>query len=178
MWGTRQWDRQTDRQCINSMHVSYIFKKVVKVCLVRERKWVSQASRQKIPPIPAIGQQNNLRLYWISFFLFAWFANIFIQMCSVGRWGSLSSAFWRHWFLRYRRSSILIENALMGNLYNVMHKMIRLAHGEKLMKIISHEKLHSNFKVLVLCLYYICALFITIRWLLKAVVVTIKLNID
>lgn len=37
---------------------------------------------------------------------------------------------------RYSRSSILIGNALMVNLYNSMRRMMRLVHGENLMKII------------------------------------------
>lgn len=113
-----------------------------------ERKWVCRASRQKIPPILSFGQQNNLRLYWISFFLCVICEYIYSNvLCRSLR---LSHLHFEGIDLRYRRLSILIENALMGNLYNAMRRMLRLARGEKLTKKFSHEKLHINSKVLVL----------------------------
>lgn len=130
------------------MHVSYFFKKVVKVCLVWSGSGRVGRRARKFPQFFLLGQQNNLRLYWISFFLCVICEYIYSNvLCRSLR---VSHLHFEGIDLRYRQLSILIGNAVMGNLYNAMRRMLGLARGEKLTKITSHEKLHINSKVLVL----------------------------
>lgn len=140
------------------MHVSYFFKKVVKVCLVWSGSGRVGRRARKFPQFFLLGQQNNLRLYWISFFLCVICEYIYSNaLCRSLR---VSHLHFEGIDLRYRQLSILIGNAVMGNLYNAMRRMLGLARGEKLTKITSHEKLHINSKVLIQdALRNICAFF-------------------